>query len=95
MPDRRAKGRVVFVQPACVLMDDNRTPTLLTRDLSMTGIRLIGTHRLLGQKVRVLVPAGDELYEFVVCILWTCPVGGDLVENGGAFLSVTKPANQQ
>ena len=58
--------------------------------LSVTGIRLVGTQRLLGQKVRVLVPAGEGQppTEFLVRILWTCPLGDDLIENGGQFVSV-------
>ena len=90
-PERREKGRIDFVQVVKVITDDGRTLTLLTRDLSETGVRLIGTRRLLGQKVRVLIPApeGGHL-EFVVRILWTCPVGEDLVENGGTFVSVGK-----
>lgn len=88
--ERREQGRVEFVQPVRVITEDNRDFTLLTRDLSATGVRLIGTRRLLGQKVRVLIPAGDGTLDFTVRILWTCPVGDDLVENGGAFLSVTE-----
>ena len=90
-PERREQGRIDFVQVVKVITDDGRAYTLLTRDLSETGVRLIGTRRLLGQKVRVLIPApeGGHL-EFVVRILWTCPVGEDLVENGGTFVSVGK-----
>jgi hypothetical protein len=66
--------------------------TLLSRDLSTTGIRLVGTKRLLGQKVRVLIPNGEGApLDFLVRILWTCPVGDDLVENGGTFISVGHP----
>lgn len=90
--ERREKGRMDFIQPVKVVTEDNRTFTLLTRDLSATGLRLIGTRRLLGQKVHVLIPSGEHLVDFTVRILWTCPVGDDLVENGGTFLSVTGPA---
>jgi hypothetical protein len=87
--ERREQGRVDFIQPVKVVVEDGREFTLLTRDLSETGIRLIGTRRLLGQKVRVLIPAGKgPPLDFQVRILWTCPVGDDLVENGGTFLSV-------
>ena len=58
-------------------------------DVEMGGTD--GTRRLLGQKVRVHIPAPEGGHvEFVVRILWTCPVGEDLVENGGAFVSVGK-----
>jgi hypothetical protein len=86
--ERREEGRVDFVQPVKVVTEDNRTSTFFTRDLSATGIRLVGTRRLLGQKVKVQITAGDATYDFTVRILWTCPVGDDLVENGGTFLSV-------
>ena len=90
-PDRREQGRTDFVQAVKVISEDNREFTLLTRDLSLTGLRLIGTRHLLGQKVHVLIPApeGGHL-DFVVRILWTCPVGTDLIENGGTFVSVGK-----
>jgi hypothetical protein len=91
--ERREQGRVDFVQPVKVITEDNHECTLLSRDLSATGIRLVGARRLLGQKVRVLIPTGSGApLEFLVRILWTCPVGDDLVENGGAFLSVGAPA---
>jgi hypothetical protein len=86
--ERREAGRVDYVQPVKVIAEDNREFTLLTRDLSTTGIRLIGTRRLLGQKVRVVIPVEGEKLEFQVRILWTCPVGDDLIENGGTFLGV-------
>jgi hypothetical protein len=86
-PERREQDRIHYVQPVKVFTEDGQELTLLSRDLSTTGIRLVGTRRLLGQKVRVLItnPDGDPL-DFVVRILWTCPVGDDLVENGGAFM---------
>ena len=85
------QGRTDFVQAVKVIAEDSREFTLLTRDLSPTGLRLIGTRHLLGQKVHVLIPApeGGHL-DFVVRILWTCPVGTDLIENGGTFVSVGK-----
>jgi hypothetical protein len=89
--ERREQGRVDYIQPVKVFTEDNREFTLLTRDLSTTGIRLIGTRRLLGQKVRVLIPLPDDSrLEFSVRILWTCSVGDDLIENGGTFLGVRR-----
>jgi hypothetical protein len=91
-PERREQGRVDFIQPVKVITEDNQEFTLLSRDLSATGIRLLGGRRLLGQKVRVQIPHGSGApVEFLVRILWTCPVGDDLVENGGSFLSVGNP----
>jgi hypothetical protein len=91
--ERRGQDRVDFVQPVQVMAEDGQEYTLLTRDLSATGIRLVGTRRLLGQKVRVRMasPTGGETLDFMVRILWTCAVGEDLVENGGAFLEVAAP----
>lgn len=88
--ERRGEDRYDFVQTVKVITEDERELTLISRDLSSTGIRLVGTHRLLGQKVCVQIPrpACDEPYTFIVRILWTCAVGEDLVENGGSFLEV-------
>ncbi len=90
--ERRGQGRIDFVQPVKVITEDNRELTLLSRDLSTSGIRLFGTRRLLGQKIRVVfsTPKGGSL-ALPVRILWTCPVGDDLVENGGAFFSEAHP----
>jgi hypothetical protein len=88
-PERRGEDRVDFYQPVKVVLEDGQELMMLSRDLSATGIRLVGTRRMLGQKVRVLVSAaGSAPVAFAVRILWTCPVGDDLVENGGSFLSV-------
>jgi hypothetical protein len=91
--ERRGEDRYDFVQTVKVITEDNRELTLISRDLSSAGIRLVGIHRLLGQKVRVQLPGPDtaEPWCFVVRILWTCAVGDDLVENGGSFLEVIAP----
>jgi hypothetical protein len=86
--ERRLQGRIDFIQPVKVQTEDQREWTLLSRDLSTTGIRLLGTRSLLGQKVRVVLPHGEERISFLVRILWTCAVGDDLFENGGTFLEV-------
>ena len=92
--DRRELVRTDFVQLVKVRGDDGREHTLLSRDISAAGIRLVGTRRLLGQKVRVFVPAPSSApadtpgWTFVVRILWTCSLGDDLFENGGVFLEM-------
>lgn len=93
--ERREEDRIDFVQPVKVRTENGREFTLISRDLSAAGIRLIGTHRLLGQKIRVRIPAaaGATSWDFMVRILWTCAVGEDLVENGGAFLERAETAN--
>jgi len=88
--ERREEDRIEFVQPVKVKTEDQREYTLISRDLSPTGIRLIGTRRFLGQKVHISIPAadGESTWDFVVRILWTCAVGDDLVENGGTFIDL-------
>jgi hypothetical protein len=88
--ERRGEGRIEFVQEVEVVAEDGQTIRLVTRDLSATGIRLVGTQRLLGQKVKVHIPRLDHAapWTFLVRILWTCAVGNALFENGGAFLEV-------
>ncbi len=88
--DRRGEDRIDFVQPVKVRTEEGHEYTLFSRDLSPSGIRLIGTRRLLGQKVRIAIPIGDGSthWNCVVRILWTCAVGEDLVENGGTFLDL-------
>lgn len=87
--ERRERGRIDFLHPVTVTAEDGRAFTLLSRDLSSSGMRLVGTRRLSGQKVRVRVELGGEAVEFVLRVLWTCPVGDDLVENGGSFIGVS------
>jgi PilZ domain len=88
--ERREQNRIDFIQPVKVFTEDQRQFTLLSRDLSPTGIRLISTRRFLGQKLRVLIPGTDpaQPWTFWVRILWTCAVGDDLFENGGTFLEL-------
>jgi len=95
--ERREEDRIHFVQPVKVRTESQREYTLLALDLSSTGICLIGTHRFLGQKVRVSIPASDgtTCWDFVVRILWTCPVGEGLFENGGTLLALADAAKEQ
>jgi hypothetical protein len=92
--ERRQEDRIDFVQPIPVTTEDGRRTTMLSRDLSPTGIRLVGTRSLLGQKLRVQLPSGDDPGEttFLVRILWTAAIGEELFENGGAFVEVVAPA---
>jgi hypothetical protein len=91
--ERRRQDRLDFIQPVKVITDDQREFTLVSRDISTSGIRLLGTRSLLGQRVRVVIPnaEGEEPWCFRVRILWTCAVGDDLFENGGAFLERVDP----
>ena len=62
----------------------------MTRDLSVTGVRVLGTRRLLGQKVQLDLPGDDGAAgcRLLVRILWTCAIGDDLFENGGSFVEL-------
>jgi hypothetical protein len=86
--ERREVNRVDFVQVVKAQGEDGRELTLLSRDLSVSGIRLIGTRGLLGQKIRIRIPRpdGPDPWCFLVRILWTCALGEDMYENGGLFL---------
>jgi hypothetical protein len=88
--ERRGQARVDFMQPVKVRMDDGAESTLMSRDLSATGVRLLGTKRLLGQKVQIDLPTGngEAPCRLLVRILWTCAVGDDLFENGGSFVEL-------
>jgi hypothetical protein len=85
--ERRGEDRVDFNHPLQVVTDDKRQFTFVGRDLSTSGIRLVGPHGLLGQKVHLLIPKPNGApWSIAVRILWTCPVDDNLVENGGVFL---------
>lgn len=90
--DRRQRDRLAFIQSVRVIDEQGRSSTLLTRDISATGIRLIGTKHLLGQKLTIHIPAPGEGAEtvFDVRILWSCSVADGMIENGGSLLSVRK-----
>jgi hypothetical protein len=90
--ERRQQDRIDFIYPAKVQTEDNREFRVLTRDLSPTGIRLLGSRSLLGQKIRVhLVAEGARPCVFLVRVLWSCAVGDALFENGGSFLGMAEP----
>lgn len=87
--ERRGQLRVDFIQPVKVRIEDGSEFTLLSRDVSTTGIRLLGTKRLLGHKIEVtLTPRDGTALTLVVRVLWTCAVGDDMFENGGNFLEL-------
>lgn len=94
--ERRQQDRVDFIQSLRAWTEDGREFTLLSRDLSPTGIRLIGSHHFLGHKLRVQIAGSDseQPWTFLVRILWTCAVGDGLFENGGLFLEVTHTSHE-
>jgi hypothetical protein len=86
--ERRRQGRIDFIKPVKARTADGQEFTLLSRDLSLTGIHLLGSRGFLGQKIHVWIPAGEEdpALCFLVRIVWTAMVGDGLFENGGSFL---------
>jgi hypothetical protein len=90
--ERRGQTRVDFIHPIKVHTEDGKEHTLLSRDVSPTGIRLLGTKRLLGQKVQVDLPTGNDhaSCRLLLRVLWTCAIGDDLFENGGNFLEMVE-----
>jgi hypothetical protein len=84
--ERRGQVRVEYPQPVKVQSEDGKEFTLLGRDMSTSGIRMLGTRRLLGTKVKVTLTSKEGPLTLWVRILWTCAVGDDLFENGGNFL---------
>lgn len=87
--ERRGQPRFNLVQPVRVDLGEGKSVTLLTRDISITGIRLVGTRQLLGHKIRVHLPQkSGAACQVVVRVLWTCALGEDMFENGGSFLEV-------
>jgi hypothetical protein len=92
--ERRLQGRIDFIKQVKVRSEDGREQTLLSRDLSLTGIHLLGARSFLGQKVHVTLPGGDgQPLCFLVRILWTCMVCDGLFENGGSFLEQVDPVS--
>jgi hypothetical protein len=88
--ERRNQARVDFIQPVKIRTADGKEYALMSRDLSATGVRLLGTKRLLGHKVQLELPSGnaEAACRLSVRILWTCSVGDDLFENGGSFVEL-------
>lgn len=87
--ERRRQARVDFIHPVKIRTEDGKEHTLMSRDLSTTGVRLLGTKGLLGQKVQLELADGSEATcRLTVRILWTCAVGDNLFENGGSFVEL-------
>jgi hypothetical protein len=98
VPDeRRGQGRMEFMQPIPVETEDGHCHTVLSCDLSESGIRLIAPLSLLGKRIRLTLPsaAGARHRSFFVRILWSSVVGDGLFENGGVFLGIAKECNSR
>jgi hypothetical protein len=88
--ERRGAERTDYVQSVQARTEDGRQLNLLTRDLSPSGIRLLSSRSLLGQKLHLTLPGSGKAPgpRLAVRILWTCAVGDELFENGGSFLEL-------
>lgn len=87
--ERRHHQRFHLFLPVTVLTADQRELHLLSRDISDSGIRLIGAYQLQGQKVRLTIAAdepGAQPWRFLVQVLWSSEVGDHMYENGGLFV---------
>jgi hypothetical protein len=95
LDERRGRGRIEFMQSIPVETEDGQCHTVLSCDLSESGIRLIAPLTLLGKRIRLTLPsaAGARHRSFIVRILWTSVVGDGLFENGGVFLGIAKDSN--
>jgi hypothetical protein len=90
--ERREADRITFVHPVTIRLPTGEPHHAITKDLSASGIRLIGTRDLLSQKVEVtLKPTNAQPVTFAVRVVWTHRVGDDLYENGGVFMDVKDP----
>jgi len=88
--ERRRQRRIDFIGPVQLRLENGRVLTVLSRDLSSSGIRLIAAESLLGQRLHIAIPrpGGGAPATFVTRIIWTCAVGDGLFENGGSFLEL-------
>ncbi len=96
--ERRGEERVSFIRPIKVQTEDQHELNVLSQDISVSGIRLISNRSLLGRKIRLFFPSGEEAGSppvvFVTRILWSSAIADGLYENGGLFLELS-PSQQQ
>jgi hypothetical protein len=93
--ERRRHPRVNFVCPVQVQTADRRLLNFLSREISISGVRLIGTVGLQGQKVHVWIPRPGRDAErccFLVQVLWSAAVADGLHESGGLFVELVEAA---
>jgi hypothetical protein len=73
-----------------VKTEDGRKFPFFLQNLFTSGLRLLGTRSLIGQKVYVQVPYLEKKKSwcFPVRIVWSYRIVEGLVENGGIFLDM-------
>jgi hypothetical protein len=87
--ERREHDRIQVLQRVKVLTAEGRAFNLLACDVSLTGVRLLGTHDVLGHKIKVVFPRSEpetKPWCFLVHVLWTNLVADNLYECGGMFV---------
>ena len=91
--ERREHGRTHFIRAVRASTKNGRELTLLTRDLSLSGIRLLSGQSLLGQQLHVHIPhdeGSSESHCFLVRILWSAVVADGIYDNGGVFMDLVE-----
>ena len=91
--ERRACQRVAYSQAVTVQTEDQRLLRLVTREISLSGIRLLSTTSLHGQHLRLWLPTAEGPARcFRICALWSAPVADGMFENGSVFLELLDEA---
>jgi hypothetical protein len=91
--ERRSADRMEVIWPVTLTLEDGTIHRALTRDISVSGIRFLGSRSLLGQRVTAhLALNPEQQHSFTVRILWTCEAGDNLYENGGTVLEILTPS---
>lgn len=91
--ERRNHRRIHFILPVRVITSGGKEYRMVSQDISLNGVRVVGAHSLRGQKVRLMMPSidnGGGQWDFTVHFLWSSPVGDNLVESGGIFLKINE-----
>lgn len=87
--ERRQHKRIDFARLVLIQTEDGRLLHGMSREISLSGIRLVGSVGLLGQKLRVWIPfpeVKNQTFGFLVRILWSAEIASQLYENGGLLL---------
>lgn len=95
MNDRRAERRFQFIRSVKIQANDGRETSLLSLDVSASGLRLIGRSDLRGQRIRIEIPGfqqDEPPWKINVQIVWSAPSADGLTENGGVFLGLDEAA---
>lgn len=95
VPNRRRHRRITLGCPVDAVSADRREIPLLCTDISLGGLRLIGSSNLLDQLLCVRFSSDEDCRgeAFHVRILWSLPVGDDIFQNGGVFVDLATEAD--